>query len=135
MVTFLRKRGFAIYWIIFAVYTLQQAQIPGYGFYLSQQEWHYPWDAVLKVWVLLAVLVGLCYAIIRPASYNYSWRRLTGALIFSVTLLVLAAFTYMTDMPGYYYVPFTFSMISLVLILLFLSMQVEVYFRQSKTEA
>jgi hypothetical protein len=78
---------------------------------------------VFVICALLAILVGLFYAIIRPSSYDHSWRRLIGALVFSVTLFIIGVFFYVTDQPGYYYVPFEFSMVSLALILLFIFAQ------------
>ena len=117
MRTGLWRSSFIAYWAIFALVTLRQARFP--GMMADLDEWTYPWGAVLIVWLLLAIFVGLLYGIIRPTSYNRSWRRLVGAIMYSVGLFVLAALTFFTDMPGYYYVLAAFAVFNLILMLLF----------------
>lgn len=95
------------YWLVFAALTLYEAQFP--GLMLHPEEWRYPWGAVFVVWALLAISVGILYAILRPASFNRSWSRLSGALAYSAILLFLGYISVVTDMPGYYYVFAQFS--------------------------
>ena len=113
----LRKYSFIAYWAAFAVYTLNQAQYPGLVAYPDQ--WTYPWEAVFVVWGLLAALVGVFYMILRPMSFHWSWGRLLAALVLGAVLLGCGIASIVTDMPGYYYVPAMFSLVTMVLLVLF----------------
>ena len=75
--------------------------------------------AVVVVWALLAILVGILYAILRPISFNRSWGRLLGALAYSAILFLLGYFSVVTDMPGYYYVFAQFSIVTMASMLVF----------------
>src|SRR5262245_28213554 len=112
-----RRYCLLFYWLVFAVFTLYEAQFP--GLMLHPEEWRYPWGAVVVVWALLAILVGILYAILRPVSFNRSWGRLLGALTYSAILLVLGYFSVVTDMPGYYYVFAQFSIVTMAGMLMF----------------
>jgi len=113
----LRKYSFVAYWAAFAVYTLDQAQYPGLIAYPDQ--WTHPWEAVFVVWGMLGVLIGTFYMILRPMSFHWSWGRLLVALILGAVLLVCGIASVVTDMPGYYYVPAMFSLVTMVLLVLF----------------
>lgn len=126
MSAILRRYGLATYWLICALFTLRQARYPGLMLY--PEDWRYPWKAVFVVWVLLAVLIGILHAILRPASYHYSWWRLLGALVYSALLFTMGIFTVVTDMPGYYYVPAMFSAVNLAIVLLFACSQGALWF-------
>src|SRR5437773_5487300 len=104
-----RRYCLLFYWLTFAVFTLHEAQYP--GLMLHPEEWRYPWSAVVVVWVLLAILVGVLHLILRPASFHRSWGRFLGALAYCAILLVLGFFSAVTDMTGYYYVPAQFSVV------------------------
>ena len=119
---FARRYALLFYWLAFAVVTLYQAQYP--GLMLRPEEWRYPWSAVVVVWVLLAILVGVLHLILRPANFHRSWGRLLGALAYSAVLLVLGFFSVVTDMPGYYYVPAQFSVVTMAGVLIFAVFQV-----------
>ena len=114
---FARRYVLQFYWLAFAVFTLHEAQSP--GLLLHPEEWRYPWGAVVVVWALLAMLVSILYAILRPGTFNHSRGRLLGALAYSAVLLVLGYFSVVTDMPGYYYVFAEFSIVTMAGMLLF----------------
>lgn len=88
------------------------------------EQWRYPWDGVFAVWGLLAILIGGLHVILRPGSFHHSWKRLLGALAYSAVLVVLGLGSVVTDMPGYYYVPAQFSVITMAGILIFAFVQV-----------
>ncbi len=112
-----QKYSFIAYWAAFAVYTLDQAQLPGLVAYPEQ--WTYPWKAVFVVWGLIGILVCIFYLILRPKSFHWSWGRLFLALFLGVVLLGCGIASIVTDMPGYYYVPAMFSFVTMVLLVLF----------------
>ena len=112
-----RRYCLLFYWLVFAVFTMYEAQYP--GLMLHPEEWRYPWGAVVVVWALLAILVGILYAILRPVSFNRSWGRLLAALAYSAILLLLGYFSVVTDMPGYYYVFAQFSIVTMAGMLIF----------------
>jgi hypothetical protein len=98
---------------MFALITLQQAQYP--GFLIDREQWRYPWRGVIEMWALLAILVGVLHVILRPATFQHSWGRLLGALLYATVLLLgLGPASLATDMPGYYYVPAWFSIVTMV---------------------
>jgi putative exporter of polyketide antibiotics len=77
------------------------------------EQWRYPYVAVGCVWVLLAVLLAVLYLILSPASFPYSWRRLLAAFAYSALLILLGIPSVATDLPGYYYVPAMFSVVTM----------------------
>lgn len=131
--SYARKYGLVFYWLGFAVYTLYMAQFP--GLIARSTQWSYPWAAVFVVWALLAVLVGLLHLILRPRTYHHSWGRLMAALSFSTVLLILGAVSVVTDMPGYYYVPAMFSVVTMAAMLLFVIAQAAVSLRRKRSHA
>jgi len=110
MLKLLRKYGLVAYWLAFALYTTYMAQFP--GLVRDPSRWRYPWSALIVVWSLLAVLVGILYLIIRPMTYRRSWGRLAGACAYSAALLILGLLSIVTDAPGFYYVPAVFSIVT-----------------------
>lgn len=118
---FARRYFLLLYWLAFAVFTLYEAQYP--GLMLHPEEWRYPWAAVAVVWALLAALVGILYAILRPVSFKHSWGRLLSALAYSAILLLLGYYSVVTDMPGYYYVFAEFSIVTMAGMLAFAALQ------------
>lgn len=120
--SFARRYGLFAYWLMFALFTLRQAQYP--GLMQHPEEWDYPWGAVVAVWALLAVLVAGLHLILRPASFHRSWGRLLAALAYSALLVVFGLRSVITDMPGYYYVPAQFSAVTMVGMLAFSLVQV-----------
>jgi hypothetical protein len=93
------------------VVTLYYAQYR--GLISHPERWRYPWAAVVEVWALLAMLVGVLQLILRPASFHRSWGRVLGALAYSGALLALGIGSVVTDMPGYYYIPAMFSVVTM----------------------
>ena len=119
---FARRYCLLIYWLLFAAFAVHQARYP--GLMQHPEEWRYPWGAVGAVWALLAVLVGILYLILRPVTFHRSWGRLTGALAYSAVLLVLGLLSVVTDMPGYYYVPAQFSVVTMAGMLIFAAFEI-----------
>ena len=117
-----RRYSLPVYWLLFAGFTAHQAQYP--GLMLNPEQWEYPWRAVLVVWALLAVLVAGLYAILRPRTYNRSWWRLLGGLVYCAVLLWLGLESVVTDMPGYYYVPALFAVATMAGMAVFAVVQV-----------
>ena len=109
---FARRYCLLAYWLIFALITLQRAQVP--GLMLDPEQWRYPWRGVVEMWALLAVLVGVLQLILRPATFHHSWGRLSGAILYASVLMVLSVSAFATDMPGHHYVPQLFSVITMV---------------------
>ena|SRR5689334_7486308 len=110
-----RRYGLFGYWIVFAALTLYEAQFPGYVLHPEQAP--YPWLAILCVWALLAVLVSVLHVILRPKTFQYQWSRVVRVVVFATILLGLAIVSFVTDMPGWYYVPFYFSFVTMVAVL------------------
>jgi hypothetical protein len=119
MQPFARRYCLLAYWLVFALLTLYYAQY--HGLMLHPEQWRYPWDAVVAVCALLAILIGVLQLILRPASFHRSWARVLGALVYSGVLLAVGIDSVVTDMPGYYYVPALFSVVTMagMLILVF----------------
>jgi len=118
----LRRYCLVVYWALFAAFTLHQAQYP--GMMLHPEQWRYPWGPAVVVVLLLAVLIAGLYLILRPASYHRSWGRLLGALGYSAALVVLGSFTIATDLPGYWYVPAEFAVVTFAGVVFFALVQV-----------
>jgi hypothetical protein len=107
--------GFFAYWIAFALLTVRQGQYP--GLIARPQEWQHPYGAVVAVCALLAVLLAILYAILPPARFPYSWRRLVAALLYSTALFFIGIPSVVTDLPGYYYVLPMFGLVTMVCVL------------------
>ena len=117
-VRLLGRRYFLVaYWLVFAIWAVNWGKYP--GFVVNPELAPYPWKAVGVTCGVLAVEVAILYAILRPVTFNRSWGRLGFALLYSACLLVFSAFTFVTDMPGYYYVPAYFSAVTMLALLVF----------------
>jgi hypothetical protein len=111
-----RRYGLVLYWLAFAVYTLDAARNP--GLLLPGAPAPYPWRGVLATWLALAVLTGGLHAILRPRTFHRSWARLAWALAYSIVLLAASFVTFVTDLPGFFYVPGMFALITPLALLL-----------------
>ena len=108
-----RRSGLPLYWLAFAALTLEAARYP--GFVSPDTPRAFPWDGVLVTWAILAFATALLHAILRPQSFCRSWGRLAGAIGYAVLLNVLTVGThFVTDMPGYEYVPGRSAMVTLL---------------------
>jgi hypothetical protein len=117
-VRLLCRRYFLVaYWLVFAIWTVNWGKYP--GLVLNPELTPYPWKAVGVTCGVLAIEVAILYAILRPVTFDRSWGRLGFALLFGACLLAFSALTFFTDMPGYYYVPAYFSVITMLALLLF----------------
>lgn len=115
----LYKLGFALYWFLFAVLAIFSAQYP--GFVSHPEQISFPWLRLFVVWGILAVLVGVYYFILKPASGS-SLMRVTIALLLSGATLTACVMTFYTDMDGLYYVPSYFSLLTtLILLVMFVA--------------
>ncbi len=110
-----RRYGLIAYWFLFAALTLYQAQFR--GFVPDPEHAPYPWLSVFWIWVVLAVLIGVLYLILRPKTFQYQWARILAAVIYASILVLLAFVTFVTDMPGHYYVPAEFSFVTLIAVI------------------
>ena len=128
-----RKYSLFVYWLLFVALTFYYAQFP--GLIAEPEKWKYPWFEASIVCILLAILVSILQFILRPASYNYSWGRLFGAIVYSAIILALGAASVVTDLPGYYYVPALFSVVTMGGILLFAVIQVIMFILKRKQNA
>lgn len=115
---FWRRYGLGVYWLIFAIYTLQAARDP--GLVVHRDAARYPWLGVVATWIELALEVALLGWILRPRTYHRSWGRLAAALAVYAVLAVQSVITSMTDLPGYSYVPGQFHMLTFVVLTVFM---------------
>lgn len=109
---FWRRYGLAVYWLLFALYTSEAARYSGYV--THRQTAPYPWAGLVATWVKLALEVAFLRWILRPRTFDRSWGRLAAALGVYAVLAVLSAGTFVNDLPGYYYVPGQFHMLTFV---------------------
>jgi O-antigen ligase len=109
---FWRRYGLAVYWLLFALYSADAARYS--GLVAHRQSASYPWVGLVATWVDLALEVMLLRWILRPRTFERSWGRLVVALAVYAVLAVLSAGTFVTDMPGYYYVPGQFHVVTFV---------------------
>ena len=65
-----RKYAFFGYWLLFAGITLYEAQFP--GLVDPREKLPYPWREAACVIALLAALIGILYAVLRPQTYQRS---------------------------------------------------------------
>ena len=104
-----------LYWLFFAALAVYLGQYPGYV--LHPELAPYPWEGVLITCIALAIAVAILYAILRPGTFDRSWGRLAIALFYAGLLLLFGAVTFVTDMPGYYYVPAYFAAMTTLILL------------------
>ena len=117
-VRLLGRRYFLVaYWLVLVTWAANWGKYP--GLVVNPELAPYPWKAVGVTCGVLAVEVAILYAILRPVTFDRSWSRLGFALLYGVCLLTFSAFTFVTDMPGYYYVPAYFSAITVLALLVF----------------
>src|SRR5688572_27363146 len=98
-----RRYLYALYWLVFAVLSVSGAESP--GLVLHPEAVRFPWLGLMVMWALLAFGVGALYAILGPSIWKTSWPRFGAALALSGALLVFCMLTFVTDMPGLYYIP------------------------------
>lgn len=109
---FVRRYFLLVYWLAFVALAVDFGKYPGL---VAQPELQpYPWKAVVVTSVLLAAAAAVLYAILRPVTFRGSWGRLSLALLYAVVLFVVGAVTFITDQPGYYYVPAYFAATTLL---------------------
>jgi hypothetical protein len=112
-----RRYFLGAYWLLFVGLAVDWGQYPGYVPNPELQP--YPWKAVALSCAFLAVAVAVLYAILRPVTFHRSWGRLGFALLYAAVLFVVGAATFVTDQPGYYYVPAYFSAATLLGLIVF----------------
>ena len=112
-----RRYFLVLYWLAFVALAVDFGQYPGYVPNPELQP--YPWKAVMLTCALLAVAVAILYAILRPVTFHRSWGRLGLALLYAAVLFVAGAATFVTDQPGYYYVPAYFAAATLLGLVVF----------------
>jgi hypothetical protein len=109
---FWRRYGLAVYWLVFALYASDAARYSGYV--AHRRTASYPWAGLVATWVDLALEIAFLGWILRPRTFDQSWGRLAAALGVYAVLAVLSAGTFVTDLPGYSYVPGQFHMLTFV---------------------
>jgi hypothetical protein len=112
-----RRYFLVVYWLLFAAMAADWGQYP--GLVLNRELVPYPWKGVGIMWALLGVEVAVLYAILRPVTFRRSWGRLALALLYAGLLVAYGVVTFVTDMPGYYYVPTYFAMATMLGLLVF----------------
>jgi len=110
------KLGFALYWLVFAVFSVFAARSPGYVRHPELAP--FPWLGLVIVWLILAVLVTAFYFILKPASIHRSSLRLGVAFTLSLAMVIGSILTMVTDMPGLYYMPHYFSALTFLVLLI-----------------
>jgi len=120
------RRWFLLFhWVAFAGLATELAKNP--GFVSHSEAVPYPWLGVFEIWSILAIFTAILYAILRPVTFDNSWKRLAGAIAFVAFLLALCIVTFVTDMPGLYYVPGWYAITTLSLLLFFSFVRVATY--------
>jgi len=109
---FWRRYFLAVYGLAFALYAADAARYS--GFFVHRPMGTYPWVGLVGTWVNLALEVALLRSLLGPLTFAQSWGRLAAALGVYAVLGVLSAVTFRPDMPGYYYVPGQFHMVTFV---------------------
>jgi hypothetical protein len=89
-------------WIAFAPITAEAARNP--GFVPNPESVPYSWGAALLTWARLGIEAGIFTLVLR------SGRRLPLAFALAAVLFFLSMVFYVTDMPGYSYVPGRFHL-------------------------
>jgi hypothetical protein len=109
------KWAFGAYWFLFAVLSVFAANSPGYVRHPELAP--YPWRALFAMVASLALLVAAFYAVLLPPRFRTSYWRLPLALVLGVTMVTLGELTFATDMPGLNYIPFLFSLLTMLFLL------------------
>lgn len=109
------KLGFALYWLFFAVLAVFAARNP--GFVGRPELVPYPWFDLVVTWDILAILVAIFYFILKPAFVRGSASRLWAAFALSLVMSIASILTMITDMPGLYYLPRYFSLLTFLILL------------------
>jgi len=125
------KLGFVLYWLLFAAFAVSAAKDP--GFVRHPELVPFSWLGLFVIWGVLAVLVAIFYAILRPTFVKANFLRLTMALALSTVMVVASALTMVTDMPGLYYIPHYFSMLTFLILLTVFAMRVGKFLWQKLT--
>jgi hypothetical protein len=109
------KFAFAAYWLFFAVLSVFAAQNPGYVRHPELAP--YPWLFLFAMVAFLALLVVVFYVVLLPPRFRSSYWRLPVALGLGVAMFVASVLTFVTDMPGLFYMPHLFSLITMIFLL------------------
>ena len=109
---FWRRYGLAVYGLVFACYAADAARYS--GFLAHRPVATYPWAGLVGTWANLALELALLRSLLSPLTCPQSWGRLAAALGVYAILGVASAVTFTPDMPGYYYVPGQFHMVTFV---------------------
>lgn len=112
-----RWRGiFGVVWLATVLGTMPAALVPPYwaGRGLVPYE---PWTGVLLVSGAVGFMMIVLYAILRPGSFNRSWRRLVFAILFTLAMTFLFS-PLQLHVSGSFYAVGWFSVFSTCLLLL-----------------
>jgi hypothetical protein len=120
------KLAFLGYWFFFAVLAIYAAQHPGYV--RDPARIPFPWLGLFSTWIIVAFLVYVFYLILCPPFAYRSVARHLIALSVSFLLCVISVFTLATDMPGLYYIPHQFALLTFFMVLLVCMINVGRYF-------
>ena len=104
----LKQYWLVLVWLVFGPITADAARNP--GFVPNPEAISYPWEAALFTWARLGVECAAFILILR------SGRRLRLAFALAAILFVLSLVFWVTDMPGYYYVPGQFHLALVILL-------------------
>lgn len=118
----LQRLGFILYWLAFAILTIRQAKHP--GLVLHGDLPPFPWRGIAATWIVLAIETLILYVVLRPLSFQAPWKRVGKGFLYATGLVVFTVFTTVTDMPGYYYVPGIFAVVTFLCITLFSAIKV-----------
>ena len=104
----LKRYWLVLVWLFFGPITADAARNP--GFVPNPETVPYPWEAALFTWARLGVECAVFFAILR------SGRRLPLAVALAAILFLLSMMFWVTDMPGYHYVPGQFHFALVILL-------------------
>ena len=109
------KLGFAMYWLFFAALAVLAAKNPGYVHHPELVP--FPFVPLVVLWSILALTTATFYFILQPLLFRTSMWRLPCAVALCALLLFLSfQYASFTDLPGLYYVPFYFSCLTMLLL-------------------
>jgi len=115
---YVRRYFLAFYWLLWALYTFDQGQIPGFWELFEYQGLAvrpYPWAVVREIWLILAISLAILYAILRPVTFDWSWRRLAVAIPYTLLIGFLAIGSgLISDMGGEAYVLPKFGVVTMI---------------------